>query len=134
MNEKINDSKDMQPILDALLEVSKENMKNLILDSACQKQEIYKMIEEILERELAKFSNAMKAMLEAKSREFSEKIAFMEARDAQRLREMETIKKEMVKQWQVLKDYANATQNLRRILDYVNQYIKRTNCGKSRKD
>ena len=32
MNEKINDSKDMQPILDAMLEVSKENMKNLILD------------------------------------------------------------------------------------------------------
>ena len=27
MNEKINDSKDMQPILDAMLEVSKENMK-----------------------------------------------------------------------------------------------------------
>ena len=91
MNEKINKSKDMQPILDAMLEVSKENMKNLILDSACQKQEIYKMIEEILERELAKFSNAMKAMLEAKSREFSEKIAFMEARDAQRIREMETM-------------------------------------------
>lgn len=32
MNEKINDSKDMQPILDAMLEVSKENMKNLIGD------------------------------------------------------------------------------------------------------
>ena len=124
MNEKINDSKDMQPILDALLEVSKENMKNLILDSACQKQEMYKMIEEILERELAKFSNAMKAMLEAKSREFSEKIAFMEARDAQKLREMETLKKEMVKQWQLVKNYANTMQNLRRILDYVNQYMK----------
>lgn len=27
MNEKINKSKDMQPILDALLGVSKENMK-----------------------------------------------------------------------------------------------------------
>lgn len=27
MNEKINKSKDMQPILDAMLEVSKENMK-----------------------------------------------------------------------------------------------------------
>lgn len=124
MNEKINKSKDMQPILDAMLEVSKENMKNLILDSACQKQEIYKMIEEILERELAKFSNAMKAMLEAKSRELSEKIAFMEARDAQRIQEMETMKKEMVKQGQVLKNYANATENLRRILDYVNQYMK----------
>ena len=124
MNEKINDSKDMQPILDAMLEVSKENMKNLILDSACQKQEMYKMIEEILERELAKFSNAMKAMLEAKSREFSEKIAFMEARDAQKLREMETLKKEMVKQWQLVKNYANSMQNLRRILDYINQYMK----------
>ena len=124
MNEKINKSKDMQPILDAMLEVSKENMKNLILDSACQKQEMYKMIEEILERELAKFSNAMKAMLEAKSRELSAKIAFMEARDAQRIQEMETIKKEMVKQWQVLKDYANATQNLRRVLDYINKYMK----------
>lgn len=124
MNEKINDSKDMQPILDAMLEVSKENMKNLILDSACQKQEMYKMIEEILERELAKFSNAMKAMLEAKSREFSEKIAFMEARDAQKLREMETLKKEMVKQWQLVKNYANTMQNLRRILDYINQYMK----------
>ena len=54
MNEKINKSKDMQPILDAMLEVSKENMKNLILDSACQKQEMYKMIEEILEREVFK--------------------------------------------------------------------------------
>ncbi len=32
MNEKINKSKDMQPILDAMLEVSKENMKNLIGD------------------------------------------------------------------------------------------------------
>ena len=124
MSEKINKSKDMQSILDAMLEVSKENMKNLILDSACQKQEMYKMIEEILERELAKFSNAMKAMLEAKSREFSEKIAFMEARDAQRLREMETIKKEMVKLSQLVKNYANATQNLRRILDYINQYMK----------
>ena len=98
-------------------------MKNLILDSACQKQEIYKMIEEILERELAKFSNATKAMLEAKSRELSEKIAFMEARDAQRIQEMETMKKEMVKQWQVLKNYANATENLRRVLDYINQYM-----------
>ena len=27
MNEKINDRKDIQPILDAMLEVSKENMK-----------------------------------------------------------------------------------------------------------
>ena len=124
MNEKINKSKDMQPILDAMLEVSKENMKNLILDSACQKQEMYKMIEEILERELAKFSNAMKAMLEAKSRELSAKIAFMEARDAQRLREMETMKKEMVKLSQIVKNYANTMQNLRRILDYVNQYMK----------
>ena len=103
MNEKINKSKDMQPILDAMLEVSKENMKNLILDSACQKQEIYKMIEEILERESAKFSSAMKAMLEAKSREFSEKIAFMEARETQRLREMETMKKEMVKLSQIMR-------------------------------
>ena len=110
MNEKINKSKDMQPILDAMLEVSKENMKNLILDSACQKQEMYKMIDEILERELAKFSNAMKAMLEA--------------RDAQRLREMETMKKEMVKLSQIVKNYANTMQNLRRILDYVNQYMK----------
>ena len=124
MNEKINKSKDMQPILDAMLEVSKENMKNLILDSACQKQEIYKMIEEILERELAKFSSAMKAMLEAKSREFSEKIAFMEARDAQRIQEMETMKKEMVKLSQIVKNYANTMQNLRRILDYANQYMK----------
>ncbi len=32
MNEKINDRKDMQPILDAMLEVSKEKMKNLIGD------------------------------------------------------------------------------------------------------
>ena len=32
MNEKINKSKDMQPILYAMLEVSKENMKNLIGD------------------------------------------------------------------------------------------------------
>lgn len=124
MNEKINKSKDMQPILDAMLEVSKENMKNLILDSACQKQEIYKMIEEILERELAKFSSATKAMLEAKSRELSAKIAFMEARDAQRIQEMETMKKEMVKQEQVLKNYVNTMQNLRRILDYINQYMK----------
>ena len=124
MNEKINKSKDMQPILDAMLEVSKERMKNLILDSACQKQEMYKMIEEILERELAKFSNAMKAMLEAKSREFSEKITFMEARDAQRIQEMETRKKEMVKLSQIVKNYANTMQNLRRILDYVNQYMK----------
>ena len=124
MNEKINKSKDMQPILDAMLEVSKENMKNLILDSACQKQEMYKMIEEILERELAKFSNAMKAMLEAKSRELSAKIAFMEARDAQRLREMESMKKEIVNLSQIAKNYANAMQNLRRILDYVNQYMK----------
>ena len=115
MNEKINKSKDMQPILDAMLEVSKENMKNLILDSACQKQEIYKMIEEILERELAKFSSAMKAMLEAKSRELSAKIAFMEARDAQRIQEMETMKKEMVKLSQIVKNYANTMQNLRRI-------------------
>ena|GEM_PF-5403384 len=124
MNEKINKSKDMQPILDAMLEVSKENMKNLILDSACQKQEMYKMIEEILERELAKFSNAMKAMLEAKLRKLSEKIAFMEARDAQRLQEMESIKKEIVNLSQIAKNYANATQNLRRILDYVNRYMK----------
>ena len=127
MNEKINKSKDMQPILDAMLEVSKENIKNLILDSACQKQEMYKMIEEILERELAKFSNAMKAMLEAKycfPREFSEKITFMEARDAQRIQEMETMKKEMVKLSQIVKNYANTMQNLRRILDYVNQYMK----------
>ena len=124
MNEKINKSKDMQPILDAMLEVSKENMKNLILDSACQKQEMYKMIEEILERELAKFSNAMKAMLEAKLRKLSEKIAFMEARDAQRLQEMESMKKEIVNLSQIAKNYANATQNLRRILDYVNRYMK----------
>ncbi len=32
MNEKINNRKDMQPILDAMLEVSKEKMKNLIRD------------------------------------------------------------------------------------------------------
>ena len=32
MNEKINKSKDMQPILDAMLEVSKEKMNTLIGD------------------------------------------------------------------------------------------------------